>query len=213
MKPISKIAGLFKTDRYSGKPAPRLLTFTVLAAVASSAAPAHAQGLIGQPVNVNFFNINSSGHNILSDYGTQTIIAGGNTFAAPAQKNLLPFAAFVTPTQVTYTATTVASFGNGNFSFAASEMGSLPATIIGVAIDPSTTVTGFPAAKLTFDASDIYAEIDGVHFQSGQKLVLDVVSTPAAVPEASTTLSFCLLLAFGLGGMVLTRQKKTSVIA
>lgn len=37
------------------------------------------------------------------------------------------------------------------------------------------------------------------------------LKAPAAVPEASTTVSFGLLLAFGLGGVVLARKK--SVIA
>ena len=179
-----------------------LLTGLVLAA--GAAAPAHAQGLLGQPVDVKFL----VGSTVLSDYGTQTITSGGNAFTPPVHANPPPFYAFVTPTQITYTANSFASYGNGNFYLVASEVGALPATITGVTVDPSTTVPGFPASDLTFDGSDVSAQIAGVGpFQSGETLVLDVASTPAAVPEASTTVSFGLLLALGLGGVLIAKKK------
>ena len=51
--------------------------------------------------------------------------------------------------------------------------------------------------------------IIGTQSTGGQFIGLDNVSvTPAAVPEASTTISFGLLLALGLGGVVLARKKR-----
>lgn len=207
---ISPDKTLYHFASLVSRPLPRLFAAAVLVGAAGSILPANTQGLLGQPADVTLFRTNDNVHQVISEYGTQTIQPGGNTFNVPAQANPPPFFAFVTPTQIIYTATSSVLYGNRNISFAASEVGPLPATIIGVTVNPSTTAPGFAASHLTFDASDVYAEIAGVGlFQSGQKLVLDVISIPPpAVPEASTTVSLGLLLALGLGGVMVARRRK-----
>lgn len=47
----------------------------------------------------------------------------------------------------------------------------------------------------------------------GTQVTIDAVPVPAAVPEASTTVSLGLLLALGLGGLAIARRKRTAVQA
>ncbi len=79
--------------------------------------------------------------------------------------------------------------------------------------DPATGITthltdlaaGFTYADLTSGSDgSLYITSQGAGLGSGQVLRFN----PAAVPEASTTVSFGLLLAFGLGGLVSASRKK-----
>jgi hypothetical protein len=81
--------------------------------------------------------------------------------------------------------------------------------------NPSTGVTtlltslptGFTYTDLTAGADgSIYISSQGAGPGDGQVLRF----TPAAVPEASTTVSFGLLLAWGLGGMMAAKKKKAA---
>ncbi len=60
------------------------------------------------------------------------------------------------------------------------------------------------------------AEFDGVYYtngggsSNGDLANVTFAATPAAVPEASTTVSFGLLLAFGLSGLVVSRRRKAA---
>ena len=177
-----------------------LVVGTALAAAV--AAPAHAQGFLGQPVQVSV----NTGSTVLLNGGTQTITAGGNAFSLSG----FGLNALVTPTQITYTATGPESFGTG-FTLVASETGVSPATILTLTIDPTTTATGFIPADATFDSKDVFASLGNVAFASaGSKLVLDYTAAAAPVPEASTTVSFGLLLALGMGGLVLAAKRKAA---
>ena len=53
------------------------------------------------------------------------------------------------------------------------------------------------------DTSPLNSDSDTVH-------VIGTITFPAAVPEASTTVSFGLLLALGLGGVAGAARKKKS---
>ena len=177
-----------------------LLIGTALAAAV--AAPAHAQGFLGQPVQVSV----NAGSTVLLNGGTQTITAGGNTFSLSG----LGLNALVTPTQITYTATGMEAFGTG-LTLVDKETGLSPATVLSLTIDPTTTATGFTAASATFDPTDAFFSLGNVTFASaGSKVVLDYTTTAAPVPEASTTVSFGLLLALGMGGLVLAARRKAA---
>ncbi len=100
-------------------------------------------------------------------------------------------------------------------------------------IDPNGTGTISLTIQPTSDANATYQQITSTSFSanlfganptgnavgtfsllnlgSNQGTTVDIV--PAAVPEASTTISFGLLLALGLGGVVLARHKRTAAEA
>jgi len=100
-------------------------------------------------------------------------------------------------------------------------------------IDPNGTGTISLTIQPTSDANATYQQITSTSFSanlfganptgnavgtfsllnlgSNQGTTVNIV--PAAVPEASTTISFGLLLALGLGGVVLARRKRTAAEA
>ncbi len=187
---------------------PRFHTALVgLGLTALAAAPAAAQGLNGQPVQMTFRFPDSS--TVFSTIGTGTVVPGGVTFAS----DLNGLTSTVTPTQIRIAnngAGTINLGGVGpGFSFEGyvlSEMGGSPVTITSLSVDPATTVAGFGANQLSFDAGDVFANFQNTTLLAGQNVTIDV--NPPAVPEASTTVSLGLLLTLGLGGMVIAARRK-----
>ena len=173
---------------------------------AALAAPAHAQGFLGQPLQVSA-NSGSNPSSVIINGGTQTIAAAGNTYTLTG----LNLSVFVTPTQITYTNTlSGADIFTGGVILVDKETGLFPATITGVSIDPSTTATGLNPATVTFDATDIFVPLTARFNSGGAKIVLDY-TTAAPVPEASTTVSLGLLLALGMGGLVIAKKRKKAM--
>jgi hypothetical protein len=195
------------------------IRFAVLAGlvttVSAAAVPSQAQGFLGQPVDVTQQFIQPPNHQVNFDFGTHTINSTGTSFSDPTVNSTEPFTIFITPTQITYLLSpTTSSFGPNTppfFSgYVVTENGSKPGVVTSAALDSATTATGFTASSITFDSSDIFANFDGGVFSTGQKLVIDyTANAPAAVPEASTTVSFGLLLALGLGGFMVARKRKS----
>ena len=170
-----------------------LLTGLALAGVA---APAHAQGFLGQPVDVTD---QFSGITLVS-LGTQTITAAGNTFPSSG------ISAFITPTTITYSIAPNTG-GNQSVSYVATETGSTPTDVFSATIDPATTIPGFTPGAISFDSKDVFADFTGINYSGGQNLVIDYTTAASApVPEASTTVSFGLLL--GLGGALVAAKRK-----
>jgi len=187
-------------------------------------APAQAQSLNGQPVDVSLrFGPTGPSSALQTDFGIQTVTPGGATFTS--SNNLTTV---VTPGQVVFTNLTTNAFTfQGTLTpgsvayfagFGVAETGSSPATIAGLSINPATTVTGFNSSLLSFTPTAVFANfnstLNNFIFRPGSNLTLDLSFAPAAVPEASTTVSFGLLLALGLGGVVIAaKRKKTNVKA
>ena len=184
---------------------------------ALAVAPAHAQGLNNQPVDVSFL-VSPMGPTgpptFTGDYGTQTISPAGESFNGLADYGLF-FSTLVTPTQIRFTlplpAGSVAIFNkpSGYFQgFRIAETGGSPVAITGFVVDPATNVSGFGLSRVSGDPTDIFANFQGLTFDAGQNVTLDIVSAP--VPEAATTVSLGLLLALGMGGLVVAKRKKAS---
>ena len=170
------------------------------------AAPAQAQGLNSQPVDVSF-RIGPTGptSTTTSDLGTQTVSPAGAAFSVDGVNVL------VTPTQIRFTQANLSTlFGlqSGFQGFRIAETGPAPATIIGFLVDPATNVMGFDLSRVSGDPADIFANFQGLTITAGQDVTLDVFTAPPAVPEASTTVSLGLLLAFELGGIVLAKKRR-----
>jgi MYXO-CTERM domain-containing protein len=174
-----------------------------------AAAPARAQGLNGQPVGLTFRQ-GATGPTSAptSDAGTQTVSPAGAMFAS----NGLDVT--VTPTQIRFVTPPNSSAGFGAapgfFGFRIAETGAAPAPIIGFLVDPATNVPGFDLSRVSGDPTDLYANLQGLSFDEGQNVTLDIFTAPPAVPEASTTASLGLLLALGLGGIALARRRRVT---
>lgn len=180
-----------------------LLGPACLSLVGFAATQAAAQGLSGQAVQLTFRTPNTS--TIFFSDGTQTVMPNGTTF-----NDQNSITTFVTPTQIRFTNGTAATHGfggGGAFNgYALSETGTSPATITNVTLDASSTLPGFNAGDLSFDAGDVFADFQGLAFAPGQNVTLDLTFAP--VPEASTMVSLGLLLALGLGGVIAAGRRK-----
>ena len=185
------------------------LALAGLGLTALAAAPAHAQGLNNQRVDVTARSQDmSTTYPFYHDGGPQTVTPAGATFPAPDSLNLN---VFVTPTQIKFT------YGGDNTLFftpsfydgyAVSETGGSPVTITGVTVDQATNVSGFTSANVASDPTDIFANFQGLAFNPGQNVTLDIVTGAPAVPEASTTVSLGLLLALGMGGVIVAAKRR-----
>lgn len=69
-----------------------------------------------------------------------------------------------------------------------------PLGIIGASVDPSTTLAGFDASRVTFDSGKIGINWNGLAYQDGQQVVINF----AFVPEPS---SLALVGVSGLAGL------------
>lgn len=190
------------TSRHIFGPA-ALLGPACLGLVCLAATQATAQGLNGQPVQLTFRTPNKS--TVFFSDGTQTVMPGGVTF-----NDQNSITTFVTPTQIRFTNGTAATHGFGGGvafnGYALSETGASPTTITGVTLDPSSTLPGFTAGNLSFDAADVFADFQNLAFAPGQYVTLNLTFAP--VPEASTTVSLSLLLILGTGAVLVAAKRK-----
>ncbi len=190
-----------------------LLSGLVLTASLTSSA-AHAQGFLGQSVDVTQQFRGQGLPQVNQDFGTQTIAPLGTTFSnTPDNITVL-----ITPTQMIFSElipNQVQSYPALSFfsGYVATETGGYPATILSATLDPATTAVGFTPSAITFDATDIFVSesVNATSISDNQKIVVDYTTSGAApVPEASTTASLGLLLALGLGGLVIARKRKSA---
>jgi hypothetical protein len=100
------------------------------------------------------------------------------------------------------TGNTTASLPASSFSgLNLSDTSGLVRAITGVTINPSSNFSGFNASRLSFDADNLFVNLQGLTFRPETRLVLDVTFAPtaAAAPEPS---SLALLALFSGGGGV-----------
>ncbi len=188
----------FSSRRPGGLAAPAALGLAALAPTM-----AHAQSLNGQPVQVTERQPNTG--SVVLDAGTQTVTSAGVSFTTAVGFTT------VTPSQIVFTFNpNFNGFGPASFNgFRIAETGSSPVAITSVTLDPSSNISGFDASRISFDATDVYANFQGLTnvFIVGSKVTLDLNPAPTAVPEPSPALTFA-VAALGLGGLMIAARKK-----
>ena len=185
----------------------RPTTLTALALIAGLAllahAPAHAQSLTGQTVNVTYREPNTG--TILADLGTKTV-AGTDAIFHFGDMNAL-----VTPGQIVFTFTSTNTFSAATFNgFQVAETGASPAIITEVTLDSSASNPGnLDPKRISFTETTVNANFQGLTFLNEDNVTLNLKfrPAPAAVPEPSSVASMG-LGSVGLLGMVLRARKR-----
>jgi hypothetical protein len=113
------------------------------------------------------------------------------------------------------TGNTTASLPSSGFSgLNLSDTGGVVRTITGVSINPSSNFSGFDASRLSFDADNVFANLQGLTFRPDTRLVLDVTFARGATVAAPEPSSFGLLALSGGAGIALRwRGRRTRVTA
>ena len=171
-------------------------------------APAHAQGLNGQMINVTILALDKA--SVYENEGTQMVVPTGAAFLDIYGHTTTT----VTPGQVVFTFNSTGTFTEAIFNgFRIAETGDAPATITGVSLDSSSDLSGFGASRISFDTRDVFANVQGLSFVKGQNVTLDLSFLPAAaVPEPFAILTFT-LAALGLGRLMVAARKKADTAA
>jgi hypothetical protein len=94
-----------------------------------------------------------------------------------------------------------------------SEVGGSPDPIIGVAIDPSTTVAGFDSSRISFDGTDVFLNFEGLPFGTTDQMDVDLTfadSSSSSTPEPATILLASAGLAAAAFGLRLRSEKSAA---
>jgi hypothetical protein len=186
----------------------RSIALAGLAALTLVSLPAHAQ-LTGGTINTAlvFPNVTS----VFEDYGNRTVGAGveyTNLASSGLQTDI--GASTITVTNTSPGSVTFASV-NAFFGFRFADVGSTLPTFTGLSIGAGTTIIGFTTDRLSFDANNLYVNLQGISFSGAangaNSLVLNVATS--TVPEPGTWA----LLGTGLlaVGGIAARRKRTTV--
>jgi len=187
------------------------LALVGLAALTGLGTAVHAQGLNGQSVQVTGNAPDKTTQ--AEDLGTQTVTPAGAAFT-DAVTNVL-----VSPGQVVFTFNPVTSApsrlapaGFSSFDgYQIAEMGASPVAITGVSLDSASSLPGFSASDISFDASDVFANFQGLNFDPSQNVTLDLKFAPA-VPEPSARALFA-VGSLGLSLLLIRARRKAAAAA
>src|SRR5262249_55271283 len=144
----------------------RLAFLAAVACLCGGALPGTGRAdFIGQSVHV-YTALNDTSI-VGIDLWTQTIVAGGNIFVAHCHFTAGVFATSINiPTQLDFSPDTFSGF-------VISEVGPSPSMITGVSLD-STNISGFDSSRLTFDATDVFVNFQGINAKADSFVTVDV---------------------------------------
>jgi hypothetical protein len=135
--------------------------------------------LVGQTVDVSYLYPDQA--TVFQDLGSGTVTAPGFTVNSFGLTNYT-----VTGSQIIVTdaLTQPVYFLFASFNgIEVSETGGSPVTITGATIDSTSNLAGFVPSDISFDASDVWLNLEDLTTQPGQQLVVDLTFGNTAVPE------------------------------
>ena len=150
----------------------------VCAVVLATAAPSQAQ-FLNNTVTIDYLFPNTG--SVFQSSGPLLVTAGGVNFASSTGAT-----GRVTATQFTVLIDSDSTFSTVPFNgFRVRDTnGTIPA-IAGFSID-SSTIPGLDASRVSFDADNLFVNLQGLNTTSGQSSVINVQFAGAAAPEPGT---------------------------
>lgn len=168
-----------------------------------------AQTYVNQPVDISYYYPNTS--TFLFDTGSKTVTAGGTDFGSVSGVDVVVAPSRITLTNaVNFPLTFTPAAFNG---YGISETDAAFPSVVGVSLDPSTTLAGFTASRVTFSPTSVFANFQGLTLGTADRVVVNVTFGPNInnpVPEASPAASLGLLLALGTAALVVARRRKAA---
>lgn len=134
------------------------------------------------------------------DFGT-VVMDGGNKLVNPTASysffsgivnNLIT----VSDTQISLGFDGSATKSTGSFNGFEVDTVGIALPIIGVTIDPASSLPGFTSADLTFTSTEINLNVSGLSVTASSRVLVDVTFGPATVPEPAS------IVLTGLSGLM-----------
>jgi hypothetical protein len=161
---------------------------------AIAATPARAD-LSSQPVTVDYLYPTIT--SVYEDLGSGTVTATGFTVSSFGQNTYTVYDSQIVLKNVLGEPV---SFDPGSFNgYEMTETGGSPAAITGVTLDGATNVAGVTSSDISFDATDVWLNMEGITTQPGQVVVLDLDFGGTPTPEPGLK-GLGLVLMLGIAG-------------
>jgi len=161
--------------------------------------PAQA-GLLGDSVTVDYI-FGATKDTVLQSLGSGTVIASGTTFNSFGQTDFKVFDTAITITDILGSSV---NFTPNTFNgYRLTNLTGLPA-ITGLTIDPATTLAGFTASRISFDATHVWVNLSDLTTQPGLNVKLNMQFGASSVPEPAT-FGF---VGLSLASLVLLRRRR-----
>jgi hypothetical protein len=170
---------------------------------------ARAQLLSGQTLGLNGYVGGLAPADLV--YSDQFVATPGLDFTDSGGGGIIPFEVFTTDN--TITVFYPASDGSGGFfispfnGYQFTDVDNTIPTFTNATVDPSTSLPGFNASFLSFDANDVNINVSGLPFDGGDSITIDL-NTSLSAPEPGA-LPLLAMGAAAAGGVAMLRRRNT----